>query len=120
VQRYGADQINGAKVIGLHQVNCKMLAHFSAQFFHPPVFEVVYQPLVLAAFGEKEKGSGKFDSDPAVKKLGYGVLGNLVKIGAGNMVQTMQADPLFLFNELVATDDTQARENQFSQVIQKP
>jgi hypothetical protein len=76
--------------------------------------------LITAAFGKKEKGSGKFDSNPSIKKLGHRVLRFQMEIGARDMVQAIQANPLFLFNEPIATGNAQARKEQFAQVIQQP
>jgi hypothetical protein len=64
------------------------------------------QGLVLASFAEIEKGGGKFNLHSPIEKLGYGIIWFEMKIGSGNMMKTMQANPLFLFNQFIATNHT--------------
>jgi hypothetical protein len=43
-----------------------------------------------------------------------------MKIGSWDMMQAVQTNPLFLLDELIATGNAQAREEQFAQVIEQP
>lgn len=74
------------------------------------------QRLVFAAFAEIEKGSCIFDFHPAIKKLRNPVVGFQVKVGSWNMMQAMQANPVFLLNQLVAANHTKSREKKLCQV----
>lgn len=62
--------------------------------------------LVTAALTEIKERGGKFNSDPSIKQACYRVISIQMKVGTGNMMQAMQADPLFLLDELISTGYT--------------
>ncbi len=81
-----------------------MFPDFRAKFLHSLVFQVVQQRLVFAAFAEIEKGSGIFDGGSPIKQLCHAVFGFQMKVCSGNVMQAVEANPLFLFNKFVATN----------------
>jgi hypothetical protein len=60
--------------------------------------------LVVAPFAEIEKRCGTFDLDPAIKKLSHPIIPILMEIGAWNVVQAMQTNPFFLFDQFIAAN----------------